>query len=104
VRGERGLLRLGEYLVRRASRHLPAEIRDGRYREWAAELPAILHDPEIKLAARRAVSVSVPPDQMVTAADVEAVQFSTTRRGGYVEVEVDEALDYYAAGLDKLHG
>jgi hypothetical protein len=54
MRRERGLLRLGEYLVRHASRHLPAEIRDERYREWAAELPAILNDPDIKHTARRA--------------------------------------------------
>jgi DivIVA domain-containing protein len=50
------------------------------------------------------LSGSVPSDQMVTAADVEAMKFSTTRRGGYVEVEVDKALDYYADGLDKLRG
>jgi hypothetical protein len=55
VRGERGLLRVGEYLVRRACRRLPRGARDERYREWAAELPAILHDPEIRLAPRRAV-------------------------------------------------
>jgi hypothetical protein len=55
MRGERALLRVGEYLVGRSCLHLPREIRDERYREWAAELPAILHDPEIKLAPRRAV-------------------------------------------------
>src|SRR5580693_4561661 len=46
VRGERALLRLGESLVHRACRRLPGPTRDDRYREWAAELPAILHDPE----------------------------------------------------------
>lgn len=53
--GERALLRIGEYLVGRACLRLPREIRDERYREWAAELPVILHDPEIRLAPRRAV-------------------------------------------------
>jgi hypothetical protein len=57
MRGERALLRAGEYLVGRACLRLPREIRDERYREWAAELPAILHDPEIRLAPRRAVRV-----------------------------------------------
>jgi hypothetical protein len=52
--GERWLLRAGEFLVRRAARHLPAAARDERYREWAAELPVILGDPEIKPAAARA--------------------------------------------------
>jgi len=55
MRGERALLGLGESLVRRACRHLPGPTRDDRYREWAAELPAILHDPEIRLAPHRAL-------------------------------------------------
>jgi hypothetical protein len=55
MRAERQLLRVGEYLVRRASTPLPKDIREERYREWAAELPAILHDPQIRLAPRRAV-------------------------------------------------
>ena len=54
MRGERRLLRIGEYLITRACRRLPAGTRDDRYREWAAELPAILRDPDTRLAARRA--------------------------------------------------
>ena len=54
MRGERRLLRAGEYLIARACRHLPAGARDERYREWAAELPAILADPDVRPAARRA--------------------------------------------------
>ena len=54
MRGEGGILRLGEYLVGRACRGLPAEQRDERYREWTAELPAILHDPGIRLPWHRA--------------------------------------------------
>jgi hypothetical protein len=55
MRAERQLLRFGEYLVGRASGRLPRDIREERYREWAAELPAILHDPQIRLAPRRAL-------------------------------------------------
>ena len=55
MRGERALLRIGVYLVGRACRRLPRETREDRYQEWAAELPAILHDPEIRLAPHRAV-------------------------------------------------
>jgi hypothetical protein len=55
MRGERQLLRLGEYLVRRACRQLPQDAREERYREWAAELPAILHDPQVRFAPWRAV-------------------------------------------------
>lgn len=55
MRGERQLLRLGEYLVGRACQRLPQDVREERYREWAAELPVILHDPQARLAAGRAV-------------------------------------------------
>jgi hypothetical protein len=54
MRGERRLLRLGEYLVRRACQQLPPDAREEQYREWAAELPAILHDPQVRPAPRRA--------------------------------------------------
>jgi Phospholipase_D-nuclease N-terminal len=36
-----------EHLIRRACRRLPGEASDERYREWAAELPAILSDPDV---------------------------------------------------------
>jgi hypothetical protein len=55
MRGERRLLRLGEYLVGRACQQLPPDVREERYREWAAELPAILHDPQVRSSPRRAV-------------------------------------------------
>jgi len=54
MRGERPLLGLGEFVVRQACRRLPHEAGQERYREWAAELPAILHDPQIRPAPRRA--------------------------------------------------
>jgi hypothetical protein len=40
--------------VARAARQLPAAAREDRCREWAAELPVILGDPQIKPAAARA--------------------------------------------------
>jgi hypothetical protein len=54
MRAERQLLRLGEYLVHRACQQLPPDMRENRYREWAAELPAILHDPQIRRTPWRA--------------------------------------------------
>src|SRR5437660_6559138 len=53
MRGERWLLHVGEFLVGRAARHLPAAARDLRCQEWAAELPVILGDPETRPAAAR---------------------------------------------------
>jgi hypothetical protein len=57
--GERRVLRLGEYMVRHACQRLPQEIREEHYREWAAELPAILHDPQVRPAPWRAVRMLV---------------------------------------------
>ncbi len=44
---------VAERLIRRACRYLPEDVRDDRYREWTAELPAILHDPGIGFAPLR---------------------------------------------------
>jgi hypothetical protein len=55
MRGDQQLLRFGEYLVRQACQRLPQDVRAERCREWAAELPAILHDPQIRPAPWRAV-------------------------------------------------
>jgi hypothetical protein len=49
--------RAAEYLIRRACRRLPAGARDERYREWAAELPAILADPDLRPAVRQTRAV-----------------------------------------------
>lgn len=57
MRGERGLLRVGEFLVARAARRLPTGVRDERYQEWAAELCAILRDPSLGPAWRRAAGM-----------------------------------------------
>lgn len=45
--------RLAERIIRRACRRVPAATRDERYREWTAELPAILSDPDVDSAVRR---------------------------------------------------
>lgn len=55
MRGERCALRAGEFLVALACRRLPAAIRQERYQEWLAELPAILRDRDIRPAPLRVV-------------------------------------------------
>ena len=45
--------RLADRLIRRACRRLPGEAGDERYREWTAELPAILTDPGVGFGVRR---------------------------------------------------
>jgi len=44
------------------------------------------------------------PDQAVTAADVRTAKFRATRRKGYDERLVGEALDAYARQLDTAAG
>jgi DivIVA domain-containing protein len=57
-----------------------------------------------KLIARieATLTTGTRPVQAVTAADVQAAKFGTTRLGGYDEPVVDEALDYYAGALARL--
>jgi len=45
--------RAARWLIHRACRQLPAGTRDERSREWTAELPAILDDPDVHPAALR---------------------------------------------------
>jgi hypothetical protein len=45
--------RLARWLIRHACLRLPGGTRDDRYREWTAELHAIVHDPRIPSRARR---------------------------------------------------
>lgn len=47
--------RICERVIRAACRRLPEDMRAERFREWAAELPAILNDQSIRPALRRAV-------------------------------------------------
>jgi hypothetical protein len=77
--GERHLLRIGEYLVSLACRSLPPDIRQERYQEWAAELPAILHDPQIGTAPRRAVRMLAYAADTLRGATVTAVRGRVSR-------------------------
>jgi hypothetical protein len=54
VTGSAGGDRLAGYLIRRACRRLPEDMCDERYREWAAELAAILDEPHVRLPPVRA--------------------------------------------------
>lgn len=73
--GERWALSAGEYLVARACRRLPAEVREERYREWVAELPVILHDRDAGPAPLRVI-------RMLTFA-VDTLRGTTLSAGAY---------------------
>ncbi len=74
MRAERALLRIGEYLVGRACHQLPPGMRQRRYREWVAELPVILHDPQIEPAPRRALRMLGYAADMVRGAALTRVR------------------------------
>jgi hypothetical protein len=95
MRGEQRLLRFGEYLVGRACQQLPQDIREERYREWVAELPPILHDPQIRPAPRRAVRM------LGYAADTLRGTIMTpgTARGRIARLSPADDLLLLAAGL-----
>jgi DivIVA domain-containing protein len=60
--------------------------------------------PEVDaLIARIEATLGGTPgtDQAVTAAEVQAARFRTTRRGGYDQSVVDEALEAYAQQLES---
>jgi hypothetical protein len=99
MRGERQLLRLGEYLVGRACRRLPQDIREERHQEWAAELPAILHDPQIRFAPRRAVRM------LAFAADTVRGSATTPTRARHWPPRTDAAINLVLVlGLIALAG
>ena len=45
--------RVAERVIRSGCRGLPGDVGGERYREWTAELPAILRDPDVKSAPVR---------------------------------------------------
>lgn len=53
--GTPAIRRIGGMLIRVACRRLPAGLRAERYREWTAELPAILDDATIRSPTVRAL-------------------------------------------------
>ena len=62
MRGDGLAQRLAGWLIGRAGRHLPAAARAEREREWTAELPAILADPDVRsglLRSARALRFAV---------------------------------------------
>ena len=65
----------------------------GRPAYWPSEVDAFIDRIEATLNGTAA------PGQAVTAADVRAARFGTTRRKGYPMRVVDDALDAYAALL-----
>jgi len=61
VSRDRCAQRIAEWLIHAACRRLPADERAERYREWTAELPAIMADESIRsslLRALRAIAFS----------------------------------------------
>jgi DivIVA domain-containing protein len=103
MRGERRLLRIGEYLIARACRHLPAGARDEWYREWVAELPAILRDPGVRPAARRAARMLRYASGTIrgTALTPGSARRVLVRMAGLVVPAILTGLGFYLLGWAK---
>jgi DivIVA domain-containing protein len=108
------LLRLTRPGAGRQGRHQPTTVANGmtapatgmrfpRCQGWAPGYQI----PDVDALAERieaTLAGAAEPGQVVTAADVRAARFRTTRRGGYDEQAVDQALDRYAQQLDTATG
>ena len=94
MRGERYALRAGEYLVSRACRKLPARIREGRYQEWLAELPVILHDREAGPAPLRVVRMLAFAADTLRGTTLAPDAYRGAHRGGAVKT-----IRWLAVGL-----
>jgi Phospholipase_D-nuclease N-terminal len=55
VSGAWSVQRIGERIIRSSCRRFPADVGADRYREWTAELSAILDDASIRSSLRRAL-------------------------------------------------
>jgi Phospholipase_D-nuclease N-terminal len=55
VSGALSVQRIGERMIRRSCRQFPADVGADRYREWTAELSAILDDASIRSSFLRAL-------------------------------------------------
>jgi len=87
------VLRIAEWLIARACRRLPEDVRDERYREWTAELPEILHDPKVRFAPRRAVAT------LLFAADQSRGTLPLRDRAGAFIVRFASTLAFASVGI-----
>ncbi len=94
MRGERHVLRAGEYLVSRACRRLPARIREEWYQEWLAELPVILHDREAGPAPLRVVRMLAFAADTLRGTTLAPDAYRGAHRGGAVKT-----IHWLAVGL-----
>lgn len=102
--GRPATLRLARFLIRRARRPLPGSARQGRYQEWAAELPAILDDPQIRSGTRRAVrTLRFAAGQRRAAHRLARAPGISRRRGVTVAVAVAGVAVGLASLIAGLH-
>lgn len=101
-------LSAAERLIRRACRRLPGPDRDERYREWTAELPAILHDPDTRQAPRRALrALLYAADQhrsirRIYPASTRRARIAARYRDGFLDLMRNAALNSTRATITLI--
>ena len=103
--------RVAEHLIARACRHLPGEAGDERYREWAAELPAILADSDVGSGVRRsaralryAAGISRCARRLGRAGARPRPQLSHSGRSGFPVLRVVVGVGIYGAVVALVVG
>jgi hypothetical protein len=104
MRGERYALRAGEFLVSRACRRLPAAIRQERYQEWLAELPAILRDRDTGPAPWRVVRMLAFAADTMRGTALAADAYRGAHRGAAAKNTAAKSIRWLGTGLLLLAG
>ena len=99
MRGERYALRAGEYLVWMACRRLPARIRQERYQEWLAELPAILRDPSAGPAPLRVVRMLAFAADTLRGTALAPDAYHGAHRGAGARTAAAKSIRWLGTGL-----
>jgi hypothetical protein len=97
---------VAERLIRRSCRRLPADDRDERYREWAAEIPAILEDPGTRpaiLRSARTLRYALGVSKCTHHPQLAAGRHGGSRRRAAI-VRVTRGLGIYLGVLGLLTG
>jgi hypothetical protein len=104
MRAERTALRAGETLISLACRRLPAGIRQERYQEWAAELPAILRDPGAGPAPLRVVRMLAFAADTLRGTALASDAYRGAHRGAPAWNTAAKSIRWLGTGLLLLGG
>ena len=99
------LQRRAESILARACRHLPDEVREERIKEWGAEIPAVLHESEVRPAWRRGARTAWFVLGVVWTSRAERVADPTESAQSQLSLtEIASAVALAASALSTISG